>query len=76
MTTINILKQMCFAAILVAGLAVGVSAQKGGQKKPTPPKEDPPVVTPAPKDPPKEGPKKRNKPSYAVLVWKEQDPTA
>lgn len=60
---------MTFAVLL--GLAMAVSAQKG-PKKPPPPKQDPPVVTPQPKNPPRESPKpKPKKPSYSFVVWKE-----
>jgi len=49
------LQQILFTLIVVTGLSLAVSAQKG--EKP-PPKEKPPKIDPKPKDPPKPKPQK------------------
>ncbi len=51
----KILRKTLFVLMLTAGLAVVASAQRD-PKRPTPPKEDPPVVNPQPKNPPKNTP--------------------
>jgi hypothetical protein len=60
MTAMKILRQFIFTTLAVAGLALGVSAQKHDQQKP--PKEPPPKIVPGegkkPPPPPKGGPKK------------------
>ena len=52
---------------MVAGLALGVSAQKNDDKK-TPPKGTPPVVTPQPKPPPPDT-KKPIRPGFAAIFF-------
>lgn len=68
----KVLQQILFSLVVVLGLSLAVAAQKDGPKKPTPPKDPPPVVNPKPKPPEKppegQGPKK---PGFAVIVWKE-----
>jgi hypothetical protein len=58
----KILKQILFIVVLVAGMSVGVSAQKGGGQRP--PKQPRPIK-PEPKPTPKESPKK---PGYAFVI--------
>ena len=58
----KILKQILFVLVLVAGMSIGVSAQKGGGQRP--PKEQP-KIEPKPKPTPKESPKK---PGYAFVI--------
>lgn len=60
------LRKILFVCALTAGLAVGVSAQKDGGKKP--PKPPPPVVNPAPR-PPKDSDKPK-KPHNEAMVSK------
>ena len=65
----KILKQILFALVVVAGLSVGVSAQKGGGQRP--PKEQP-KIEPKPKQTPK-GDQKPKKPGYAFVIALPED---
>ena len=71
----RVLKEILLTMVLVFGLSLAVSAQKGGQQKP-PPKEPPPKVNPGQKPPPKGGDKPK-KPGMALeLGMREQDYSA
>jgi hypothetical protein len=68
------LRHILFTCAVVAGLAVGASAQKNDQKKP-PPKGPPPVITPGDKNRPRENPPRNSggdrggkKPGLAFFV--------
>lgn len=69
----RVLKQILFTLAVGIGLSLAVFAQKDDQKKPTPPKGDPPVVNPGQK-PPRENPPPRNdpnkpkKPGFAIEI--------
>ena len=62
------LRQLIFIFLAVAGLALGVSAQKDDQKKP--PKQPPPVINPGDKKPKEKPPKetKPNKPGVSYFL--------
>jgi hypothetical protein len=60
----KILKQILFVVVLVAGMSLGVSAQKGGGQRP--PKEQP-KIEPKPKQTPK-GDQRPKKPGYAFVI--------
>ena len=66
----KILKQILFILVVVAGLSLGVSAQKGGGGQ-RPPKEPRPIK-PQPKPSPK-GDQKPNKPGYAFVIALPED---
>lgn len=70
----RVIHNILFTFAMVVGLTISMSAQQPkGDKKPTPPKGDPPVVNPAPpKNPPSDKPKK---PSMAFVVWKNETGT-
>lgn len=63
-------KQFLFILVAVAGLSLGVSAQKDGHRPP----KDPPKIEPKdkPKPPPK-GEDRPKKPGYALVVLKQED---
>ena len=70
----NKLKHLIFGFALLAGLSVGVSAQRHDDQKKPPPKDPPPKVEPREKPPrgenrPKED--KPKKPGYS-LVWRDE----
>ena len=60
------LKQLIFIFVAVAGLTLGVAAQKNDQKKP--PKDPPPVINPGQK-PPRERPPKEIKPNKPGMSY-------
>jgi hypothetical protein len=60
----RVLKDILFTMVLVTGLTLAVSAQKGGQQKP-PPKDPPPKVNPGQKPPPPKN-EKPKKPGMAM----------
>jgi len=65
-----IVKKFLFMLFVVAGLALGVSAQRNDPKKPP---KNPPTVDPGKKKPPKENPpprddKKPKRPGMAYLL--------
>lgn len=60
----KILKQILIIMVVVTGLSLSVSAQKGGQR---PPKDRPPKIEPKPKQTPK-GDQKPKKPGYAFVI--------
>ena len=64
MAVMKILKQILFILVLVAGMSLGVSAQKGGGQRP--PKEQP-KIEPKPKQTPK-GDQRPKKPGYAFVI--------
>ena len=63
-------KHFLFVLVAVAGLTLGVSAQKGGGQQ-RPPKERP-KIEPKPKPSPK-GDQRPNKPGYALVIVKRED---
>ena len=65
MVVMKILKQILFVLVILAGLSLGVSAQKGGGGQ-RPPKQPRPIE-PKPKPSPK-GDQKPNKPGYAFVI--------
>ena len=65
MAVMRILKQILFIMVVVTGLSLGVSAQKGGGQRP--PKDRPPKIEPKPKQTPK-GDQKPKKPGYAFVI--------
>ena len=68
MAIMKTLKQILFILVAVAGLSLGVSAQKGGQRPP----KNPPKIEPAPKPSPK-GEKPPKKPGYALVIARAED---
>lgn len=68
-------KQIFFGLVLLIGLAVGVSAQRGNDQKKPPPKPPPPTVNPGrgDKPPPKPKDEKPKKPGAGYsLVWRHE----
>ena len=70
------LHKILFSLVMVAGLSIAVSAQKNGPKRPPPPKDNPPVVTPNVKPPKNDGQDrgkpKPKKPSAEMIGYREQ----
>jgi hypothetical protein len=64
MAVMKILKQILFILVLMGGMSLGVSAQKGGGQRP--PKEQP-KIEPKPKQTPK-GDQRPKKPGYAFVI--------
>lgn len=71
----NVVKNILFALVLVAGLSVASMAQKGGDDQKRPPKNPPPVIDPGkkppPQNPPKGGGDKPKKPGMAFIIKRE-----
>ena len=66
-------KQILFILVAVAGLSLGVSAQKGGGQQ-KPPKDRPPKIEPKPKhDPPPKGGGRPNRPGMAFVEIKAEE---
>ena len=68
----KVLQKIIFSFVMVIGLSLAASAQKPDDKKPTPPKEKPPVVTPAPTKPPPDTNKPKKPPGEEVAFWKRE----
>ena len=68
MAIMKTLKQILFILVAVAGLSLGVPAQKGGDR---PPKQQP-KIEPKPKQTPK-GDQKPKKPGYAFVIALPED---
>lgn len=65
-------KGLMLGLMLLAGLTVGVSAQRTNDPKKPPPKPPPPKVEPHPDKPPKENRPKKPGSGYAV-VWRDEN---
>ncbi|HTH37160.1 MAG TPA: hypothetical protein VL572_04300 [Pyrinomonadaceae bacterium] len=63
--------------VMVIGLSVAVSAQRGNDQKKPPPKGDSPKVEPREKPPPRNNPRGGDKPkkpgSGFALVWRNEE---
>lgn len=70
----KVLQKILFTFAMVIGLSLAAMAQSHDDtKKPTPPKQDPPVVTPQPKNPPpRNDPRPPKKPGIAFILWKNE----
>ena len=71
------LRHIFFSLLLMAGLTLAVSAQRGHDPKKPPPKGEAPKVEPREKPPPRQNPKGDDKPkkpnSGLALVWRSDD---
>ena len=65
-------KQFLFILVVVAGLSLGVSAQKGGQQRPP---KDTGKIEPKDKQkpPPKGDERPKKKPGYSVVILKHEE---
>lgn len=68
----RMIKHFIFILFVVAGMALSVSAQKGGGQDRPPKKDPPPKIEPKPKDRPKDNPKKPGM-SYFVSIRTETE---
>ena len=66
-----------FSFVLLIGLTVAVSAQRGNDQKKPPPKGEAPKIDPIKKPPPRQNPKGDDKPkkpaSGIALVWRNEE---
>lgn len=65
----NRLKHLFFSFVVVAGLSLGVAAQRNDDKQKPPPKPPPPKVNPGgEKPPPRQNPPKKPSSEYSILI--------
>jgi hypothetical protein len=67
----KLLQKILFTMLAIVGLSKAASAQRNDPKRPTPPKDNPPVVTPNVKPP--KGDDKPKKPRSELIPFREED---